>query len=95
MSFWMGIQLYVIISLALAGTSYLTIYRPSIELYEEIIEEQNTVYSGWIGFTTWILAAVVIAPYTAYILLQNDNQDFIEELAISLADISEEEEDEE
>jgi K+ transporter len=72
------------IALALAGTSYLMVFRPSIELFEEIIDKENTVFSGLTGFLIWTIIATLIAPYVVFVLLQNNNKDFIENFAIGL-----------
>jgi len=77
---------YGVISLSLAWTSYITIFRPSIELLKEIIEEEKTVYSGFVGFILWTIFAAILAPFTAYVLLKNRNEEFIQEFAVSLAD---------
>jgi len=92
MDFWMGLQIYLIVAVALAGTSYITIYRPSMELLEEILEQKVPRFSGWLGTTLWLLIAFVAAPWTAIVLISNDNNEFIENLAVKLAtDIIEEE----
>ena len=41
MDFWIGLKVYTLIAVALAGTSYMTLFRPSIELLEEIVEEEQ------------------------------------------------------
>lgn len=85
MDFSTGLGLYIVIAISLAGTSYMTLFRPSIELLEEIIEDKSP-YKGMFGFILWNVCAALIAPWTLYILLKNDNDAFIEALAVALAD---------
>jgi len=85
MDYLIMLQIYGVISVALAGTSYITLYRPAIKLLEEIVEG-DTPYGGWLGFTIWNLAAIIAAPWTTYILLQNNNEEFIERFAVVLAE---------
>jgi len=85
MDYLSGLQVYAVVSAALAGTSYLTIFRPSIELLEEIVEDK-TLYSGWLGFIMWNILASIVSPWTAYILLKNNNEEFIEQFAVRLAE---------
>lgn len=84
MDFLTGLQLYGIVAAGLAGTSYITLFRPSIELLEEIIEDKSP-YSGVFGFCVWNLLSFLAAPVVVFILLQNDNENFIEHLAVALA----------
>ena len=94
MDFSTGLGLYSVIAMSLAVTSYVTLFRPSIELLEEIIEDKSS-YGGMFGFVLWIVGAAIAAPMTAFILLKNDNDSFIEQLAVSLANkILDKEEDE-
>ena len=85
MDFLTGLQMYLVVAIALAGTSYWTLYKPAIQLLEEIVQEK-TVYSGWLGFTIWNICATAVAPWTAFILLKNNNEEFIEQFAVALAD---------
>lgn len=94
MGYWTGLQLYGVIALALAGTSYVQMYRPAIALLEEIVE-RKTYYSSWLGGFMWVAASTLLTPWTLYILLKNNNEEFIEEFAVTLADKLAEEEEEE
>ena len=87
------IQIYILIAVAIAGTSYFTLYKPSIELLEEIVERKTT-YSGFILGVTWCLGAVIAAPLIATFLLKNDNEKFVEQFAVTLANRIIEDEDE-
>jgi len=86
MDVWTVAQWYGIISLALAGTSYLTLYIPGIELAEEILDERLPLQRGWIGTSLWFILSTLISPWTAIVLLSNNNEDFIEKFAVALAD---------
>lgn len=93
MDFWSVLQVYVVIAIALAGTSYWNLYRPAIELLEEIVDKDVRRYSGWFGTIMWLTISFTVAPVTAILLLSNDNNEFIENLAVSLANgITEEDE---
>lgn len=85
MDFSTGLGLYIIIAISLAATSYMMLFRPSIELLEEIIEDKSQ-YSGITGLIIWYIGATIAAPFVAYVLLKNDNDGFIEALAVALAD---------
>jgi hypothetical protein len=61
------------------------IYRPTVELLEEILE-RDTFYGGILGFLSWHIIAITLAPYVAVVLLKNDNDDTIQGLAGSLAE---------
>jgi len=85
MNFWTGLQIYIVASAALAGTSYINLYRPAIRLLEEIMGEEVTRYSGWLGITIWLMMAFILSPLTLLLLLSNDNDEFIEKFAVSIA----------
>jgi len=82
MGFWIW---YLLISVSLAWTSYFRIFRPALDLLEEILE-QKTVYRGAFGFLTWTVLAALGAPMTLYILLTVDNGPIITHIATELAD---------
>jgi len=86
MDVWSGVQIYLVISAALAGTSYINLYRPAIQLLEEILDDKAPIYSNWVGMSMWLIMSFIVAPFTAVLLLSNDNEEFIEKLAVSLAD---------
>lgn len=86
MDFWSGLQLYAVIALALAGTSYWNLYRPAIELLEEILERKEPLYSGWFGSSLWILISFIGAPLTLVYLLSNNNNQRIVSIATGLAE---------
>ena len=92
MDLWSVLQVYIVVAAALAGTSYWNLYRPAIQLLEEIVDQDVPRYSGWMGTIMWFLISFTVAPITAVLLLSNDNEEFIEKLAVSLADGIEEDE---
>lgn len=85
MDLWTVLGLYGVIALSIAWTGYFRLYRPSIELLEEILE-QKTVYSGATGFMIWTTFATILAPGLAMLLLANDNDKFIRGFAVNLAE---------
>jgi hypothetical protein len=62
----------------------LTIYKPSTDLLEEILDER-TIYSGISGFFIWNSIATALAPWVLVLLLRNDNQNIIESMAVNRA----------
>jgi hypothetical protein len=90
-----GFQIYGVIAVSISLTGYLRIYKPSISLLEEIIEENSTIYSGFSGFLIWNSFATVLAPLVGFMLLQNDNEEAIQKFAVGLANRILEEEDDE
>ena len=86
MEFWAMVQLYTIVAAALAGTSYFTLYRPAIILTEEIIDEDLPGHKGWLGGSLWLIFATIFAPLTLFILLKNNNKDFITAFAVKLSE---------
>lgn len=91
MDFWTAAKIYAIVSLALAGTSYYTLYKPSIELAEEIVGRDLPFHSGWLGTILWFLMSGLMSPWTIFVLLSNDNNKFIESFALKITEIVEEE----
>ena len=85
MSIWTIVQIYLLVILAIGCTSYVTLYRPAIQLLHEILE-QKTFYSGWISSILWIILASIGAPFILIALISNDNDKFINALAVTLAD---------
>lgn len=82
MDFWIG---YIIFAIATAMTGYIMIYKPAVDLLEEIVEEE-TVYGGVIGFLIYTIIATVLAPGICFLLLKNRNTEIIEGYAVSLAE---------
>ena len=78
MDFWSGLQIYLVVAVALAGTSYWNLYKPAIELLKEILDDEVPRYSGWLGTILWLLISFTMAPITALMLLTNDNNEFIQ-----------------
>lgn len=93
MEFSTGWVIYLAIAASLSLTSYLTIFRPSINLLEEILE-QKTLFSGITGFLLWNIFATIVAPWTLLILLSNRNTETSERFAVSLANAMLEEDEE-
>jgi len=89
MSVWEMFQIYLLVAIAISGTSYFNLYRPGIQLLEEIVEER-TIYSSMLGATVWSLIALIAAPAIAVILLSDTNKEFINSLAVRLAEKHEE-----
>ena len=74
--------IYLLVALSIGLTSYLTIYRPSIELYEEVSEDFSSVQRGIIFQLFWILLATALAPIIGMILLKGKNTKYIKNLAL-------------
>ena len=84
MDFPTGLLIYALLALGLSLTTYLTIYRSAVKLLEEILDTDKTVYSGLSGFLLWIVFASLMAPWTATLLLKNNNTEVSEEMAATL-----------
>jgi hypothetical protein len=82
----------MLVAISLAWTSYITIFRPSVDLYIEIIEEDKPLYRGITGFLLWTMLAIPMAPWIAYILLTADNEEAIRNFASTLAEKTENDE---
>jgi len=97
MDFWSGLQIYLVVAAALAGTSYINLFRPAMQLLEEIMGRKMPWHRGWLGTSVWLISAFIFAPAVIFLLLNNDNDDFIEKFAVALANriIKREEEEEE
>lgn len=66
------------------------IYHPAINLFEEIIEKKNTIYSGITGFIIWNIIAIFLSPWILSLLLKNDNESVIKYMALMLVEYIEE-----
>lgn len=71
---------YLIVAISLAITGYIVLYRPSILLLEEILEKP-TPYGGLMGIILFLIIGFICAPVLLIILLKNDNDKFIYDLA--------------
>lgn len=83
MDFWSALQIYLVVAAALAGTSYWNIYKPAISLLEEILEVEKPLGPAYA--ILWGVLSFIMAPLTAVILLSNNNNQFIERLAVTIA----------
>lgn len=94
MDIWAWAQIYLVIAGALAGTSYFTLFRPGVDLAEEILNEKLPWHRGITATVMWLVISAAVAPWTAIVLLSNNNASFINDFATHVADrIIEEEED--
>ena len=84
MSWLIAIQIYLLVALAIAGTSYFLLYRPSISLFKELADKEKTIYGGLTGFVIWMMVATVFAPWAGLLLLKNNNEGIIEQFALNL-----------
>ena len=77
---------YLITSLSLSLTSYFMLFRPSVNLLQEILNTEDTAYNGVQGFLIWNMLATVFSPVALISLLKNNNTKIIETIATGLAD---------
>ncbi len=76
-------QGYLLMALALALTTYITIWRTACVIIRiELEDEAGRFYKGIPGFITWIIVATVLAPGVLFLILVEDNLD----LSMNLAD---------
>ena len=89
------LQLYIVVAIALSGTSYWNLYRPAVKLLEEILGRKEPLYSSWLGSSLWLAISFLAAPITLFYLITNDNNERIEAIATGLAEsVIDEDEDE-
>lgn len=85
MDIFTGLISYLIVALSLSLTSYITIFKPSIDLLEDIVGEK-TSYSGIFAFLIWTVLGTLCAPWLLVILLSNNNTTIVEKIAVDLAE---------
>lgn len=85
MDIFTGLIGYLIVALSLSLTSYITIFKPSIDLLEDIVGEK-TSYSGIFAFLIWTVLGTLCAPWLLVILLSNNNTTIAEKIAVDLAE---------
>ena len=74
------ILLYLIVALSVSLTSFITIYMPSVALFEEITENERTLYRSTLGKFLWLLLATIAAPLVALALLRGKNEKLIADI---------------
>ena len=79
MSGWI---LYLITALSIGITSYITIYKPAVELYVEILEDEDVLQTSWTAAILWILASTRAAPVIAITLLSGKNEKIIKDIVL-------------
>ena len=75
--------IYAIVALSIALTSYLNIYRPAIDLYIEITEEESPIVASIIYKIVWIVLAFIMAPFIAIMLMKGRNDNYIRDLVVA------------
>ena len=85
MSLVHGVYLYLTIAFSLGITSYINLFRPSVSYAEEILDAELP-YNGLFGLIVWVALATLFAPFTAILLLSNNNQGIIKDLAVKFAE---------
>lgn len=75
--------IYAIVALSVALTSYINIYKPAVELYIEVTEEENPTIASWLYKIIWIVLAAIMAPFIAIMLLKGRNDNYIRDLVVA------------
>jgi len=83
MEFIQALGIYSLVAIALTWTTYITIYRPAIEILEGIIE-LKTSFSGIIGFIMYTIVGFIFAPILPLLIIANDNESLRIKLASEL-----------
>lgn len=74
---------YAIIALSISLTSYLNIYRPALDLYIEITEEERPIVGSIIYKIVWLVLAFIMAPFIAFMLAKGRNENYIRNLVVA------------
>ena len=75
--------IYVVVALSISLTSYLNIYKPALELYKEITEEERPIIESFIYKGIWVILGFIMAPLIAFMLLRGRNDNYIRDLVIA------------
>jgi hypothetical protein len=75
--------IYAIVALSISLTSYLNIYKPAVELYIEVTEEEKPVINSIIYKIVWLGLAFILAPFIALMLIKGQNDDYIRNLVVA------------
>lgn len=75
--------IYAIVALSIALTSYLNIYRPAVDLYIEITEEESPIVASIIYKIVWVILAFIMAPLIAIMLMKGKNDNYIRDLVVA------------
>ena len=75
--------IYLVVALSISLTSYWNIYRPALDLYKEITEEDSPVVGTVIYKIIWVILAFIMAPFIAIMLVKGRNDNYIRDLVIA------------
>ena len=75
--------IYAIIALSIALTSYINIYKPALDLYIEITEEESPIIASTVYNVVWVIIAFTMAPFVAFMLFRGRNDNYIRDLVIA------------
>ena len=75
--------IYAVIAFGISLTSYLNIYRPALDLYVEITEENRPIVGTIIYKVVWIVLAFIMAPIIGIMLIRANNDKYIRDLVIA------------
>lgn len=75
--------IYAIVAFSISLTSYLNIYKPAVELYVEITEEERPIINSIIYKVVWVILGFLMAPFIAIMLLRGRNDNYIRDLVIA------------
>ena len=80
MEYWI---LYATVALAVSLTSYLNIYKPALELYKEVTEDEKPIIGTLMYKLVWIVLAFAMAPFIAVMLAKGRNDNYIRDLVVA------------
>ena len=78
-----GWIIYLLVAISISLTSYITIYKPALELYIDIIEERNIIQNSILGKFLWIILGTVLAPFVGIALLSGKNSNIIRRIVLT------------
>ena len=78
-----GLIIYALIALSISLTSYINIYKPAVELYEEVTEDEESIVNSIPYKIVWLVLAFIMAPFIGFMLLRGRNDNYIRDLVVT------------
>ena len=75
--------IYSIVAIGISLTSYINIFKPALELYLEITEEEDPTVGSIFYKIVWLGLAFILAPFTGYMLIRGRNDKYIRDLVLT------------
>lgn len=82
--------IYAIIAFGISLTSYINIYRPALDLYIEVTEDEKPIVGTFVYKIIWVLLTFIGAPLVAFMLIRGINEKYIRELVVAWIGVEDE-----